>query len=416
MAYPQCPALPSGYDPLAALQVDFKNTSNQVIGSLVTDSCGNFAGNVPSSATTAVSQPTGTAAISQPVSKFTVTTGQSPSLVSALPNNATYILSVVQDLGAGKMALTVSDSLTSKAVLGLNLSNLSFTNGSTALPFSSLVYGNTGLGQQDASVAMVMDASGSMADSVSGTGKLRYQIASMAGHTLLDGLVNGSDEVGAILFDGAVSVANDAHLGTYTWVGTAQPTVSASGLTKNILGLRPVVDLYNRRSAIYTRNTAITPDPVHPGSANYRTSSSYKFGGGTAFYSATQAGLNLLDQASNPRKVVVAMTDGQDNAGSSTLSSVITSAKNKGIPVYAVAFGSRNEVDETSMQKLANDTGGEYKRVEGLDLTGLFQGIQTGIRFQYVASLNAAPAAGSNITITVTVAGAAPVSRTLTIR
>ena len=45
------------------------------------------------------------------------------------------------------------------------------------------------------------------------------------------------------------------------------------------------------------------------------------------------------------------------------------------------------------MQSIATQTGGEYQRVEGTDLTGLFEGIQTGIRFQYV--VNFEPMAGA---------------------
>ena len=85
------------------------------------------------------------------------------------------------------------------------------------------------------------------------------------------------------------------------------------------------------------------------------------------------------------------------------------------MPVFTVAFGAASQVDEVDMQAIADQTGGQYKRVEGLDLAGLFQGIQTGIRFQYVATLGAVQASGTVLTITLN-RGATPVTRTLTIQ
>lgn len=111
----------------------------------------------------------------------------------------------------------------------------------------------------------------------------------------------------------------------------------------------------------------------------------------------------------------MALTDGQDNSSSASLDQVVAQATAAGTPLYTVGFGSSTEVNETEMQAMADATGGEYKRVEGADLTGLFQSIQTGIRFQYVAGFASAFASGTVVGTTITAYGKT-VSRELTVR
>ncbi len=107
------------------------------------------------------------------------------------------------------------------------------------------------------------------------------------------------------------------------------------------------------------------------------------------------------------------MTDGQDNAsGATTSASVIAKATQFGVPVYMVAFGTQQSVNETEMQQVAAATGGSYFRQESQGIVGISQAIQTGIRFQYSATL-AAPALASGQVVTIGVGGSA--TRDLTI-
>lgn len=410
-----CPQVPDGYDPLAGVVVSFIDAGSATLATLTTDSCGNFSGKVPAGVTRVTAAPTGVAPISQPVSAFT---GAAPTLASGVPSTANLVLSVLQDLGGGKVALTVTDSLTGKAVLGLTGANFAFAIGTAAQAPSSITYGASTA--QAASVSIVLDSSGSMASVVGTTGKTAIQIASIATHTLLDGFTSGSDEAGVTIFSSSIFPINDATLARtiFSWTDTAGVarapySFSATGLTKDIVRLRPIADLYNSQSAIYLSNPA--GDPVHPSTGNLRLRSSYALSGSTAFYDATSAGLALLGSAGNSRKIVVAMTDGVDNASTKRSAGVIAEAVSAGIPMYMVAFGARSAVDEPTMQKMATDSGGEYKRVEGADLAGLFQSIQTGIRFQYLATFPAALASGSVLNTTVT-AASLTATRTLTIR
>ncbi|WP_059412863.1 vWA domain-containing protein [Cupriavidus basilensis] len=410
-----CPEVPDGYDPLAALAVHFSSADGTVVATLTTDACGAFSGDVPDTAVQAHAQPGSLGAISRPLSSFIVGAGAGKPPVSALPANATYVLSVVQDLGGGKVALTVTDDKTGKAVLGLAAADFGFAVAGTALPLGALSYGASAA--QNASVAMVMDASGSMFGAVGTTGKSALRIAGAAGHVLLDGLRSGADEAGVVIFDSKVEKIDDANLArNYNWyrggAAVAAYRFSASGLTQDIAALRPVVDLYNDDSQIYGGNG---PDPVHPATGDWQIRGGYRYGGTTAFYAATQAGLGLLDAGVNARRIVVAMTDGQNNVSPYSPASVIGAAQAKGVPLYTVAFGRQGDVNEPDMQKMAADTGGEYKRVEGTDLAGLFQSIQTGIRFQYLASLATPPVSGDVLTITVR-QGSAQIRRDLQIR
>ncbi|WP_420997127.1 vWA domain-containing protein [Cupriavidus sp. 30B13] len=410
-----CPEVPDGYDPLAALEVRFASADGTVVGTLTTDACGGFSGNVPDTAVQASAQPGGMSPVSRPVASFIVAAGAARPPVSALPANAAYVLSVVQDLGGGKVALTVTDDKTGKAVLGLAAADFGFAVAGTPLPLGSLSYGASAA--QNASVAMVMDASGSMYGTVGTTGKSALRIAGAAGHVLLDGLRSGADEAGVVIFDSKVEKIDDANLArNYNWyrggAAVASYSFSASGLTQDIAALRPVVDLYNDESQIYGGNG---PDPVHPATGDWQIRGSYRYGGTTAFYAATQAGLDLLDAGANARRIVVAMTDGQNNVSPYSPGGVIGAAQARGVPLYTVAFGKQSAVNEPDMQKMAADTGGEYKRVEGTDLAGLFQSIQTGIRFQYLASLATAPVQGDVLTITVR-QGGTEIKRELQIR
>lgn len=92
---------------------------------------------------------------------------------------------------------------------------------------------------------------------------------------------------------------------------------------------------------------------------------SYVDSGGTALYdSIGQAALTLEAATTGNRKAVLAMTDGGENASSSTykpLSTLIAFLQSKSVPVYTiglgVATGSQAELD---LKDIASGTGGLY--------------------------------------------------------
>lgn len=419
LATSSCASVPDGYLPLSGVSISFMDNTGSVLTTLQTDACGNFQGSVPDGVVSVSATPSGGKTIQQPVSTFQAT---SPAVISALPSAAQLIISVMQDLGNGLVALTVTDSVTGKPVLGLSQSNFSFKLNNNALNSTSVTYGASTA--QKASVSVVLDASGSMDSLVGTTKKTRTQLASYATHILLDGLASGGNEAGIVIFDSKVTTLNNASLATtaFKWAnnsGTASAnpyTVSSSGMTDQISLLRPLADLYNEYSTIYYSNrNSTSADAVHASTGTLRLLGSYYWGGGTAFYNGLSAGVTQIKAGSNPRKIVVAMTDGQDTSSSKSKTTVIQEARTAGVPLYTIGFGSASEVDETSMQDIAQQTGGEYKRVEGTDLTGLFQSVQIGIRFQYVSQFSGTLQSGATLSATVT-AGSDTVTRQLTLQ
>lgn len=74
----------------------------------------------------------------------------------------------------------------------------------------------------------------------------------------------------------------------------------------------------------------------------------------TAFYDATYLGVTNTIPESGQR-AVVAFTDGQDNSSTHSMSELIQYARNSGIPIYTIGFGS---ADSTTLQSIATQTNG----------------------------------------------------------
>jgi Ca-activated chloride channel family protein len=103
---------------------------------------------------------------------------------------------------------------------------------------------------------------------------------------------------------------------------------------------------------------------------------------GTAIGSAIAAGTNRLRDQPAKSKVLVLLTDGQNNAGKVTPLAAAEAAKALGVKVYTIAAGARGEapipvtdafgekrhamakvdVDEDSLRKIAEETGGKFFR------------------------------------------------------
>jgi Ca-activated chloride channel family protein len=81
-----------------------------------------------------------------------------------------------------------------------------------------------------------------------------------------------------------------------------------------------------------------------------------KTDGTTAFYDAIIAGLNQLNGAEG-MNVIVALTDGNDNASYASLVQTINEAKQMDIPVYVVGLG---DVNRAMLNQIATETGGQF--------------------------------------------------------
>jgi Ca-activated chloride channel family protein len=104
----------------------------------------------------------------------------------------------------------------------------------------------------------------------------------------------------------------------------------------------------------------------------------------TAIGSALSTAINRLRELKSKGKIVILMTDGQNNAGKVAPLTVAEAAKSLGVKVYTIGVGTRGtapmpvfmggrkvgyrqepvDIDEDTLQKIANMTGGKYYRAD----------------------------------------------------
>jgi Ca-activated chloride channel family protein len=83
--------------------------------------------------------------------------------------------------------------------------------------------------------------------------------------------------------------------------------------------------------------------------------------GMTALYDALVAGLDRVAEASRPRKVLIVISDGGDNASQTTLKQVLARAKQSNVIIYAIGLFDDNDPDSSPgvLKAIARTTGGE---------------------------------------------------------
>jgi Ca-activated chloride channel homolog len=83
--------------------------------------------------------------------------------------------------------------------------------------------------------------------------------------------------------------------------------------------------------------------------------------GQTALYDALVAGLDRLERARHPRKVILLMSDGGDNASRARLDDVLAKARRSNVTIYAIGLYEQGAPDTNPevLQKLAETTGGD---------------------------------------------------------
>jgi Ca-activated chloride channel homolog len=82
--------------------------------------------------------------------------------------------------------------------------------------------------------------------------------------------------------------------------------------------------------------------------------------GGTRYYDAVTAGLELLAEESG-RRAVLALTDGQDTESkTASLKSTIAEARKLGLPVHTLGLGNEKEIAVKQLARLATDTRGQH--------------------------------------------------------
>lgn len=396
-----CFGVPDGYTPLDNASITQSDAFNQPVqGVAQADSCGFFV--MPTAATVAqlnIAAP-GYRPISVPVNVFQDPDQNGlPDPLTLIPTTSSYQLAGLRlNTGSGQLYFNVSDSATGKAVLGISGSQVSVRNNGALAPVSAVGYGAF-ISQTPASVALVLDASGSM----SGT---PLQVAAAAARLFVS-RKGSTDELSLTLFDDSVIFMNQANTNAMVTRSRLQFTdgsgnplslvAPVNGYTTNPQFAEQILKLYDDRSDAWSRST---PDPF------FRIRGSYPFGGYTALYSASVTAIDSLAQSPNRRYAVV-MTDGYDNGSfPNTVDTAINKAKAHNVATYTVAAG--NSVDEFALKRMALETGGTYTKVSDMTqvvrLSSVFDAIRTSIAFDYAAVLATPPVPGS-LTLSVNLGG-----------
>jgi Ca-activated chloride channel family protein len=83
--------------------------------------------------------------------------------------------------------------------------------------------------------------------------------------------------------------------------------------------------------------------------------------GRTALYDALVAGLDRLAEGNRPRKVLIVISDGGDNASAATLDRVLERARKSNAAIYTIGLFDDNDIDRNPgvLKSLAHATGGE---------------------------------------------------------
>ncbi|HJT87665.1 MAG TPA: VWA domain-containing protein [Bryobacteraceae bacterium] len=125
--------------------------------------------------------------------------------------------------------------------------------------------------------------------------------------------------------------------------------------------------------------------------------------GNTALYRAIQTASQAL-AARGGRKSIVLMTDGEDTVGGVTIDQAIDAAKQAGVPVFPVGFGS---VDQAILTRIANETGGFFSSGStSADLQRILQSLGQVMSSQYEISYTSGnPASDNTVVVTATYAG-----------
>jgi len=226
--------------------------------------------------------------------------------------------------------LTANDQA-GKPVLGLHKEN--FTLIEDGQPVA--ITGFTAAGSQAATVLLVIDASGSMANDNKIGG------AQQAAISFVQQLQPGQDRAGLLVFSNQVDVSEP---------------------------LRPVTKA--SQQTLIEQIQSIT------------------LSSGTEFYQTVQTAIDQL-KLETGRKVVLALTDGRDNNGQAPLANTIEQAKQANVPIYTIGLG--NDVDEAGLQELAQQSGGSYHFSPSADqLEKLYLEIATNLRNEYALTYQSA--------------------------
>ncbi len=415
----ECENVPRGYVPLRSATLIALDGNDEALGEFAqTDACGLFSGRAPRGTQTVRAEAAGYRPLETSVQRFTAES-RSP-LASTISADSGYVIGVLQRQSDGRMAFTVVDDKTSRSVIGIPARAFSVEVNGAQVGVTEI--SDAAVTGEAASVVLVLDASGSMSRGAyidpDGVRFTRWHLTRLATHEFLDSKAP-ADKVAFLIFDRSVDFIDNEWIENNWTVRSRMDgsevgyRFSDSGFTTEAEDLRLIADAFSPYSSVYQnpRTSFRLPDAeMHPVTAALDLEiERYAWGGFTALFAAVDEGIDRLLGAGNERKVLVTMGDGGDNSSwPITKEHVIERANQNGITMYAVGLGVGDPDRRRAagaLRDLGEETGGAYFGVESLDLQGAFDSIQTGIVFQYLATLTEEVNPGDTVKLTLSISG-----------
>ncbi len=81
-------------------------------------------------------------------------------------------------------------------------------------------------------------------------------------------------------------------------------------------------------------------------------------GSSTAIGDGLQQSLDLLTKTKAKNKIIILVTDGYQNSGSTKIKNAVNKSKKLGVKIYTIGLGDEKDYDKKLLQKIAKDTGG----------------------------------------------------------
>ncbi|MFN8415377.1 MAG: VWA domain-containing protein [Cytophagaceae bacterium] len=160
-----------------------------------------------------------------------------------------------------------------------------------------------------------------------------------------------------------ISPLENAKKGSIDFVSTFNPTKDHIGL----IGFGEKVDLIQKPIS----DTVLLKSLIQ----------GIQIDGSTALNDGIVEGINIVKHK-NGINIVVALTDGYENASKSTLSDVIKLSKKEAIPLYMIGLGN---VDVDTLQYIANQTRGDFHYTSSSEsLSEIYKKISNQIQSFYV--------------------------------
>ena len=118
--------------------------------------------------------------------------------------------------------------------------------------------------------------------------------------------------------------------------------------------------------------------------------------GETALYDGVTEGARAFGKAD--QKNIVLLSDGGDTVSDATLKASLGIAKKSGATIFAVGLES-GEMDVPALRALASGTDGRYSSAGITDLSGMFEGIATELKNQFVISYRSEAESGAEFSV-----------------